>query len=272
MLDPLLQLPLLQSTAQISHQPIYYVQRGAGDLVIFVHGSLCDLRYWRWQLNKLYTNCQAVALSLPGYWPNNPSTSAYLFSVEHHIQAIADVISTVRQPEQKVFLVGHSRGAYIALKYVQQYVNIDGLVLADPSFMLGQPTPVLPVLDQAASLLETAQDEEALALFIDAVSGNNTWRQMVGWFKTMVIDNSHTLIAQSREPLDLLSVKSVFPLKAIPVLIISGEHSPQRYQNSVQCLLRHLPDTQHVVIANASHGMNLANPKAFNKAIVEFIF
>lgn len=271
MFDELLGLAIESTMAYHGQSASYYAQQGQGDLLILVHGSLCDLRYWRWQINKLHTHCQVVSLSLPGYWPNTASTSVYEFSIKNHLAAIADVIKQLRQPNQKVYLLGHSRGAYIATQYACKHTGIDGLILADPAFSVDQPIPSLAVLNEAASLIASGQDDAGLGLFIDAVSGKNTWRKMAGWFKTMVEDNAHTLIAQSREELVTITNDQIQPLAAMPLGLISGVLSPQRYKCSIQDLMERLPHANHTIIGHASHGMNLANPKAFNQAVLGFI-
>lgn len=239
--------------------------------MLLVHGSLCDLRYWRWQLSKLAPSMQVVSLSLPGYWPSEPLYMAYDFNIDNHCAAIADVIQAVRQPQQKVHLLGHSRGAHVVSHYLQQHPHtVDSVILADPAFILNLPPMPLSVLDQAATLIAAGDEMEGLNVFIDAVSGPSTWSQMVGWFKTMVQDNAHTLIAQSRETMPIVGQAHIDALKQLPALLISGEHSPTRYKQSLQALQSAVPDAQVAVIPKASHGMNLANPKAFNQAVIAF--
>lgn len=271
MFNELLQLPHYQTAAKHSNNDIFYTHSGQGDLLVLIHGSLCDLRYWRWQLNKLSSNCQVVALSLPGCWPNPSSTTPYEFNFDNHVMAVRDVINTLRQSDQKVYVLGHSRGAQIAAHYACQHGQISGLILADPAFRVDQHSDVLPMMDTVIDLLAKNQDEEGLALFIDAVNGKNTWRQMVGWFRTMVEDNAHTLIPQGREILPLMSKNQLQALSDMPILLLNGANSSERYKSSVKTLLDHLPKAQHLTIANAAHGMNLANPKAFNRAVLDFI-
>lgn len=271
MFNDLLQLPYYQTAARNSNNDIFYTHCGEGDLLVLIHGSLCDLRYWRWQLNKLNTHCQVAALSLPGCWPNPPSTTPYEFSFENHVMAVKDVINKLRQPNQKVYVLGHSRGAQIAAQYAWQFGDISGLILADPAFSVDQRPEPLPVMNTVVDLLEQNQDEEGLALFIDAVNGNNTWRQMVGWFRTMVEDNASTLIPQSRESLPTVTKSQIQEISELPLLLLNGAASSERYKSSVQTLLDVLPQAQHATIGNAAHGMNLANPKAFNRAVLDFI-
>lgn len=271
-IDALTQLTLHSTQAFKAQSATYYVTQGQGDLLVLVHGSLCDFRYWRWQISQLSHSYQVVALSLPGYWPNNPSASAYEFQLANHIAAVNDVINACRRPGQNVYVLGHSRGAQIALQYaLKNPQTLTGLLLADPAINPTENSVALPALHEAAAYLAQGRDEEGLALFIDAVSGKNTWRQMVGWFKTMVEDNAHTLIAQSRETLSPISIEQLTTLSKLPLLVITGALSPERYQRSARLLSQYVAHSQQVQIANASHGMNLAKPKSFNQAVSLFI-
>ena len=272
MINELLQIKLHNAPALHSQHEPYYVTQGEGDILLLVHGSLCDLRYWRWQLQKLAQHFQVVSLSLPGYWPSNAFYMAGDFNLKNHCAAIADVIHATKQPNQKVHLLGHSRGAHIVTHYVLRYPNsINSVILADPAFTPYQAHQPLVVMDQAAHLIAANSEDEGLNLIIDAVSGPNTWRQMVGWFKDMIQDNSHTVIAQSRENLSTIGAAHLAALAQQPLLLIGGENSPLRYQHSIARLKTELPLANIVRIPNASHGMNLANPKAFNRAILDFL-
>lgn len=272
MINELLQLPVKLAPAVHSQHEVPYVEQGQGDLLLLVHGSLCDLRYWRWQLSKLASSFHVVSLSLPGYWPTEPLYMAYDFNVDNHCAALADVILACQKPQQKVHILGHSRGAHIVAEYVTQYPNsLHSIILADPAFTLHQATRPLAILDQAASLIASGSEAEGLSLFIDAVSGPSTWSRMVGWFKQMVQDNGHTLIAQSRESLPIIGTKHLETLRLFPTLLVGGALSPARYQDSMQQLHHSLANSQQIKIPKASHGMNLANPKAFNQAILNFV-
>lgn len=240
--------------------------------MLLVHGSLCDLRYWRWQLSKLAPSLQVLSLSLPGYWPTEPLYMPYDFNIDNHCAALADVIQACQKPHQKIHILGHSRGAHVVAHYVQQHAaTLNSVILADPAFTLKEASIALPILDEAANLIAAGSEAEGLSVFIDAVSGPRTWAQMVGWFKHMVQDNGHTLIAQSRENLPIIGTSHLQALEQLPVLLIGGALSPARYKNSIQQLHTALAQSQKVEIPKASHGMNLANPKAFNQAVLGFI-
>ena len=57
---------------------------GAGEPVVLVHGSLCDLRYWKAQVPALSRDFQVFSISLPGYWPDGPGNDPAEFSGARH--------------------------------------------------------------------------------------------------------------------------------------------------------------------------------------------
>lgn len=44
---------LPQNTAWDLEFPVSYTESGVGECVLLIHGSLCDYRYWRWQIPQL---------------------------------------------------------------------------------------------------------------------------------------------------------------------------------------------------------------------------
>src|SRR3546814_15105187 len=58
-----------QSVAENMDYPLAYTAAGAGVPLLLIHGSLCDYRYWRWQIPAFQQEYRVVAPSLRGYWP-----------------------------------------------------------------------------------------------------------------------------------------------------------------------------------------------------------
>src|SRR5690606_17199863 len=121
----------------------------------------------------------------------------------------------------------------------------------------------------AVALLEKGEVDAAAEQFIDTVNGAGTWRKMVGWFKQMVRDNAATLLSQVLEanrPVHLEEIRRI----QCPVLLLGGSDSPARYGTRQDQLQAALPHARREVIRLAAHGMNLANPRAFNRACLAF--
>ena len=261
------QLPL--QTASINGYAMTYTEHGDGTPLVLVHGSLCDCRYWKSQMGPLGRSFRVLAPSLRHYWPQQ--WDGVDFSMDQHVDDLLAFIDTVG--EGAAHVVGHSRGARVALEAaLRAPARVRSLTRADP----GVPMPGRDgdtrggFRQRALALIEAGEVDAGLALFVDTVSGADTWRRMVPWFKDMVRDNASTLGGQATEHLPPVPREQVERL-ALPTLLIGGALSPAPYPAVLDMLAEWLPAARKEVIAGSSHGMNLGNPRAFNAAIEGFL-
>ena len=254
-----------------------YIGRGAGPLVVFVHGSLCDYRYWQPQLAGLSARYRCVAVSLTHYWPLAGLPSTLPFSWSLHADELAQFLAALDAGPAHV--VAHSRGGAVAYQFaVRHPQHVRTLTLADPGgplSMLGQPGSVLPdtvnpLRARAAQLVERGELEAGLQLFVDSVSRVGSWAKSTPAFRAMALDNALTLPLQFQDPLPPYTRESAWSLLGRTMLIY-GEKSPELFRRNVAMLEGWLPDVRRHTIRGASHGMNLAHPSAFNRHIDEFI-
>lgn len=249
---------------------VHYAQAGSGEILLIIHGSLCDYRYWRWQLPALGESFHVLAPSLRGYWPTAFPQANPRFSIQQHAQDMTDFIARI-SAGRPVHILGHSRGAQVAMHLAMQAPEqVRSLTLADPGFrLLGEPE--VPLFhDEMARLLREGDVDAAMSGFVDKANGAGTWKQMTTWFKTMVKDNRNTLLSQAIEDHPVVDPQQ-FAKLACPVLLIGGAMSPERYKSRIAALLAARQDAMHVTIPLAAHGMNLANPRAFNHAVSDFL-
>lgn len=246
-----------------------YLDQGSGSPVVLVHGSLCDYRYWRWQLSDLSHTHRVIAPSLAGYWP---SLDLPNFDARRQAHTLLQQLDALLGPDSRFHIVGHSRGAVVTLLLAELApTRLKSLTLADPGLVQSTQAPAAPYLQDACTLIDQGDVDAGLALFVDAVNGEGTWRQMVRWFREMVHDNAATLGPQSHEQRYLVDLPALSTQLHCPVLFMGGQHSPTRYAECIQQLLQFFPHAYEVTIAHAAHGMNLANPKAFNQSLLRFL-
>jgi pimeloyl-ACP methyl ester carboxylesterase len=255
-----------------------YVVAGEGELLLFVHGSLCDYRYWQPQLDGLSKQYRCVAASLAHYWPATDTPADMPFSWSRHADDVGEFIE--RFGAGPAHVVGHSRGGCVAFHFARRYPqHVRTLTLADPGGPLqiaGRPaTERLPetvnaLRARAAQLIEEGNVDAGLQLFVDSVSRPGFWAKSTLAFRTMAIDNAHTLARQFRDPLPAYTPEDAAEGRC-PVLLIDGEKSPDMFRRTATALASWLPDARRATVRGASHGMNLAHPAAFNRYIDEFI-
>lgn len=269
--------PCTEKVLATDDGPLHYIETGDGLLLVLIHGSLCDYRYWRWQLAQLGAASRVAALSLPGCWPRavdagdvNSGKAATIYGIAQHVKAVLALCEAM-SPQRPVCLLGHSRGAQVALEAALAIPQrVDRLILADPGFAFADEAPVPPVHAAIARRLGTAPLDDVLAEFVNTVNGAGTWRQTVGWFKDMVRANAWTLLPQLGDMTRSIDADALRGLMC-PVQLIGGEYSPARYGERIDRLARALPQAERVTVPRAAHGMNLANARYFNEAVQAFL-
>jgi pimeloyl-ACP methyl ester carboxylesterase len=253
------------------------VERGSGPLVLFVHGSLSDYRYWQPQIDGLSARYRCVAVSLTHYWPLAGLPRTVPFSWSLHADELAEFVDKLGHGPAHV--VGHSRGGSVAFNFaIRHGEHLRTLTLADPggpAQMSGQSRPELPdtvnaLRARVAQLIVEGEVEAGLELFVDSVSRVGSWAKSTKAFRTMAFDNAGTLVQQFADPLPAYTSDAAKRVRC-PTLLIDGEKSPDLFRRNVATLADWIPDAWRQTIRGTSHGMNLAHPTAFNRHIDEFI-
>lgn len=256
---------------------IPYVASGAGEPLLFVHGSLCDYRYWDGQTAVLSRHFQCVSVSLSHYWPGADAGTQGTFSLQAHVAEMAAFIAAMDLGP--VHLVGHSRGGCIAFHLAHAYPHlVKTLTLADPGGPLqaegtaqaSLPAATLALRAQVAELIEAGAVDAGLEMFVDSVSMPGIWRRSRASFRTMAIDNAGTLPKQFRDPLPAYTRAAAGAI-ASRTLLVEGGKSPRMYRDNVEKLAGWMGHVDKRSIPGASHGMNVTHAAAFNRLVLDFV-
>jgi pimeloyl-ACP methyl ester carboxylesterase len=254
-----------------------YVTQGSGEPLVFVHGSLCDYRYWNGQVKVLSQHFQCVSVSLSHYWPADDMSLPGAFGWSTHVAELAEFITALGIGP--VHLVGHSRGGCVAFQLAREYPYlVQSLTLADPGGPLqidgveeaALPAATLALRAQVADLIADGAIDAGLQMFVDSVSMPGIWRKSPPAFRTMAIDNADTLPKQFRDPLPAYTQAAAASIRC-KTLLISGANSPAMYRDNVKALAAWMPSAEQRMIAGASHGMNVTHAAEFNRLVDAFV-
>ena len=89
-----------------------YVECGDGEPLIFVHGSLCDYRYWDARIAALSQHFRCISVSLSHYWPASAACIQGEFGWRTHVAELAEFIGAREQSWRRcVYLEVRCAGA-----------------------------------------------------------------------------------------------------------------------------------------------------------------
>jgi pimeloyl-ACP methyl ester carboxylesterase len=260
----------------INGYPMAYRDAGNGTAIVLVHGSVSDYRIWNAQFDVFSQKYRVIAVSLRHFYPERWDGAGTDFSIEQHAQDVAALIKKLNLG--KVHLLGHSRGGTVAIEIAKSHPEvIRTLALADGSIEM--PVAETAETKEAAEFTKkaigTLQDNlkagdsaKAAEVFVDMLNSAGTWPTLPEPVREMVLTNIYTGLGDKGRPLTSCADVKKFDF---PILLLTAEMSPKKfeffYNEMRKC--RELPAS--VVIPKAAHGMQLQNPEAFNKAVLEFL-
>jgi pimeloyl-ACP methyl ester carboxylesterase len=253
---------------------LHYVERGKGDAVVFVHGTLGDYAVWDGQLGPFAETYRAVAYSRRYNYPNanklRPKHSA--------VVEAEDLAAFIRKLDLgKVHVVGHSYGGYTALFLAVKHPElVRTLTLAEPPVVFAGDRlddAKARLVKRARAAFAKGDSEDAVRTIVNS-TGEGTYEKIPAPFRKLVLRNAPELEAlvtsdNMYPELDRDAVRKI----AAPTLLLSGEKSPPSLKKVEEELERLLPKKgcQHVVIRDAGHGMWFQQPAACRKAVLDFL-
>ena len=270
-------------TVFINGDSISYMDIGKGEPVVFVHGTVGDYRVWGAQMDTFATSHRVIAYSRRYAYPNkqiiNDSAD---YSVTPHAKDLAQFIKTLDLGP--VHLVGHSYGAFTSLLAAMEHPELLR------SLTLGEP-PVMPLLQNvsggdtlgnnffakaiipAAEAFKNNNNEKGVEIFIGGVLGDSLYFSKAPQLeKDIMMDNTLELrgIVLTENLFPSVSCDDIKKLK-IPVLLITGDRSPQIFTSIINELDSCLNNNELAILSNSSHGLEYENPLEFNKIVLDFI-
>jgi pimeloyl-ACP methyl ester carboxylesterase len=259
---------------------LHYVERGQGIPIIFIHGGLADYRYWSAQIEPFSQRYRVIAYSRRYNYPNNNPNIRADHSAIVEAADLAALIKTLKLG--RVYLVGHSYGAYSALFLAVEHPElIRALVLAEPPalrWVLNLPGGEA-VFDEfmnniwkpAGQAFQHGNDEQALRLTLDYFIGPGAFDQLPQQFRAVLTDNIREwkALTTSRDAVPLLRHEDARRIK-IPTLMLTGDRTLRIHQLVNDELERLLPNGERVRI-DATHEMWEEQPEKCRQATLTFL-
>jgi pimeloyl-ACP methyl ester carboxylesterase len=249
---------------------LHYVEQGAGEPVIFVHGSLSDYTYWQEQVSAFAKNHHAIAYSRRYNFPNqNAPVSGY--SAVTDAEDLTQFIEALNLG--KVEIVGHSYGALAVLLLAVHHPEIiRAISLAEPpavsllQHLSGDKTAIghatfadiqSRMVAPTRRSFRTGDRIAGVANFMAYVfNDSQAWTRMSPTAQQETLRDVHEWDVMMKDgtlfpPLTPAAVRNI----QTPVLLLSGAKSYPFIRLTDDELAQLLPHNEHFIVPDVGHQM-----------------
>jgi len=258
---------------------LYYEEAGQGAPLLFVHEFAGDSQSWHLQVRAFARQYRTIAFNARGYPPSDVPTDPAAYSQDHAVEDIRGVLDALGI--DRAHICGLSMGGYAALHFGLRHPSrARSLVVAG----CGYGSVAAERERFRRDVQATAQRflTEPMAQLADMYCVGPTRVQFrdkdpKGWqeFRDQFAAQSalgHGLTMQGVQ----LTRPSVYELQAdlarlaVPTLIVTGDEDEPCLEPGL-FLKRTIATAGLVVIPKAGHTINLEEPEAFNRAVLDFL-
>jgi pimeloyl-ACP methyl ester carboxylesterase len=252
---------------------LYYVDRGAGRVVLLVHGFPLDHSMWSAQIETLVPHYRVIAPDLRGFG-RSPAGGDEVAGMEQFAADLAALLDRLGIGEP-VVLAGLSMGGYVAFQFWKQYAaRLRGLILCDTRAAADSPEAAR-LRGQTADRLLREGPAVLIETMLPRLVAPATVRQrpeiVAGLGDVIVRGNAQGLAAALRGMARRPDFTQLLGAIACPTLLVVGSEDVISPPAEMAAIARAMPAARLVEIAGAGHMSPLERPAELNAAVLQFL-
>ena len=242
-------------------------ERGAGELVILLHGMGGSRISWEPQFAGLGTSWRVAAWDLPGYGDSAPiAESPPTFRA--WTDAAVGWMTTLGA--HRVHVVGISMGGMVA-QYLAAWhptrVQTLTLLSTSPRFGLDGTLPDEWKATRLAQLDDGATPADFAESLVRRIGGPGMSDAVVEEQRAAMARISSVALRSSIECIVTHDSRRLLPQIVAPTLVLAGEFDSETPPEYSHYLAEHIPKARLVVVPHAGHLLNAEAPEMVNRLI-----
>jgi pimeloyl-ACP methyl ester carboxylesterase len=265
--------------AKVDGINLYYEETGAGTPLLFVHEFAGETQSWLPQVRFFSRRYRCIAYNARGYPPSDVPEDGNAYSQQRAVDDIKGVLDHLGI--EKAHVCGLSMGGYATLIFGLVYPE-RALSLTVAGCGYGSVSNDRAAFHQDVEVVARRFEQEGMAAVAQFYSKGPTRVQFIdkdpkGWqdFHDQFSRGSakgHALTMRGVQ----LSRPSVFELEKpmerleVPTLIMTGDEDEPCLEPAL-FMKRKIPTSGLVILPKAGHTINLEDPEAFNRALLDFL-
>lgn len=258
---------------------LHYEEAGSGTPMLFVHEFAGDARSWEPQLRFFARRYRCIAFNARGYPPSAVPSDPAAYSQDRATDDIAEVITGLGLGPTHV--VGLSMGAFATLHLGLRHPALArSLVAAGVGYGAapGKRDQFRAEVEATAARI-AAEGMERMAAIYSRGPTRLVFEEKdprgFAEFRAQLAEHSTegsalTMRGVQRERPSLFDLETGFRRMTLPTLVIAGDEDDPTLEPSLY-LKRVISTAALLVMPKCGHTMNLEDPDAFNRAVLEFV-
>jgi pimeloyl-ACP methyl ester carboxylesterase len=258
---------------------LHYEEAGSGAPMVFVHEYAGDHRSWEMQLRFFARRYRCIAFAARGYPPSDVPTDPEKYSQDRATDDIAAVITGLGLGPTHV--VGLSMGGFAALHMGLRHPALCRSIVAAGVGYGAAPgkTAQFHAETDAAIARIRAEGMDRFGLTYSRGPTRLIFEEKdprgYAEFQRQLREHSTegsalTMNGVQRRRPNLFDLKDALSRVTTPVLIIAGDEDDPTLEASI-FLKRTIMSSALLVMPKCGHTMNLEDPDAFNRAVLDFV-
>ena len=256
---------------------LYFEETGAGTPVVFVHEFAGDCRSWETQLRFLGRTFRCIAFNARGFPPSDVPEDGARYSQAHARDDIVAILDHLKI--DRAHIVGLSMGGFATLHFGIAYPQrARSLVIAGCGYGAepDKKAKFQAECEAAAASFEADWGAAAKKYALGPTRVQLQNKDARGWaeFAAQLAEHSARGQAltmrgvQMKRP-SLYELVDAMRKIELPALIVTGDEDDPCLEPAL-LMKRNIPAAGLVVIPWSGHTINLEEPDAFNRALLEF--
>ena len=257
---------------------LYYEEQGSGEPLLLLHGHSLDRRMWDRQFDIFAEHYRTIRLDFRGYGLSSDQDETLPFTHMEDLLTLMDSLGIDR-----AHIVGLSMGSFIGGDLLAMHPErIRSCVLASGGIR-STPGPHVPV-DSAEAARRDREIAELKAKGVEAMkaewletlmaSGGSRREEMREPLRQMIADWSawqalHKEVRLYWGQEAWAALKEQCP--EVPTLMVRGANDYRRTEPYHPNELDYLPNGRAVLLPDCGHMLNMEQPEAFNRMVLEFL-
>jgi pimeloyl-ACP methyl ester carboxylesterase len=234
---------------------------GQGPPVLFVHSAGMGAAQWRGLARALGASFRCLAPNLRGYGRSSPWPSGAPAEIEAELDLLGGALAALA-PRERVHLVGHSMGAWLALELARrERARFRSLALIEPVVLgalraPGEEAPLAEVsamIEDVLAAFARADIAAAMERFTDYWYGAGAWAKIPLAQRLPIFARAGKMHADVEAVWRDRTPVASFADVATPALILSAERTTPAAARMAALLEGALPRAKRAIIAGAGH-------------------